>query len=291
MPRAALLSVHARVRNTPPDVLDDPSLVQVWGPRFSVYVVAEQDRALFTVGRHPDAPKAHRRAHDMADRLADLLGDEAKAFADGGHDLGVHPNALRYATTTGRVLVHWDGANRPTIRMAPVPDIDPATARRELARRFLHVFGPSTEARFGDWAGINQGSVVGAFGDLDVVEVRTPIGEAPMLAEDLEAVASAEPDDGVRLLPSGDTYYLHWGEERELLVPDSARREELWTSRVWPGAVLVDGEIIGTWRRSQHQVTVSLWRRAPRFVKDAIEAEAGTFPLPGVDAPIAVTFD
>ena len=40
MPRAALLSIHARVDGTEPGTWEDPSLVQVWGPRFSAYVVA-----------------------------------------------------------------------------------------------------------------------------------------------------------------------------------------------------------------------------------------------------------
>ena len=60
MPRAALLSIHARVDGTKPGTWEDPSLVQVWGPRFSAYVVADVDRALFTVARMPDA--AARRA-------------------------------------------------------------------------------------------------------------------------------------------------------------------------------------------------------------------------------------
>ena len=42
---AALLSIHARVEGTGPSALDDPSLVQVWGPRFNVYVVSAADRA------------------------------------------------------------------------------------------------------------------------------------------------------------------------------------------------------------------------------------------------------
>src|SRR5436309_4265742 len=58
MPRAALLSIHARVRRTPPTVLDHPSLVQVWGPRFSAYVVAERDAAIFTLGRSSEDTKA-----------------------------------------------------------------------------------------------------------------------------------------------------------------------------------------------------------------------------------------
>ena len=33
MPRAALLSIHARMAGTEPESWEDPSLVQVWGPR------------------------------------------------------------------------------------------------------------------------------------------------------------------------------------------------------------------------------------------------------------------
>ena len=51
MPRAALLSIHARVKGAHPSSWEDPSLVQVWGPRWSVYVVAAHDRAFFTLGR------------------------------------------------------------------------------------------------------------------------------------------------------------------------------------------------------------------------------------------------
>src|ERR687895_495512 len=54
MPRAALLSIHARVEGTEPDTWADPSLVQLWGPRFSAYVVAARDLAVFSLGRLPD---------------------------------------------------------------------------------------------------------------------------------------------------------------------------------------------------------------------------------------------
>ena len=44
MPRAALLSIHARVEDAEPSTWEDPSLVQLWGPRFSVFVVAARRR-------------------------------------------------------------------------------------------------------------------------------------------------------------------------------------------------------------------------------------------------------
>uniref|UniRef100_UPI0031581963 DNA glycosylase AlkZ-like family protein n=1 Tax=Ornithinimicrobium sp. CNJ-824 TaxID=1904966 RepID=UPI0031581963 len=94
----------------------------------------------------------------------------------------------------------------------------------------------------------------------------------------------------VRLLPSGDAYLLLWGVDRELLVPDPERRAALWTSRVWPGAVLVDGEVVGTWRRSAHRVAVTSWTRLPAGDRRAVEAEAAALPLPDLDREITVTW-
>jgi hypothetical protein len=94
-----------------------------------------------------------------------------------------------------------------------------------------------------------------------------------------------------RLLPSGDTYHLCWGADRDLLVSDPVHRGELWTSRVWPGAVMVQGEIVGTWRRSQHKVTVQPWRRLAREAVQAVEAEAASLPLPDLDRQITVTWE
>jgi hypothetical protein len=51
MPRAALLSIHARVAGTQPSTWEDPSLVQLWGPRFNVFAVAAGDLAVFSLAR------------------------------------------------------------------------------------------------------------------------------------------------------------------------------------------------------------------------------------------------
>jgi hypothetical protein len=62
----------------------------------------------------------------------------------------------------------------------------------------------------------------------------------------------------------------------------------LWTSRVWPGALLVGGEIAGIWRRSSATVTIDAWRRLSSAEREAVEAEAASLPLPGLDGAIAV---
>ncbi len=71
-------------------------------------------------------------------------------------------------------------------------------------------------------------------------------------------------------------------------MPEEARRGELWTSRVWPGALLVDGEIIGVWRRANAVVDIETWRALSATERQAVEAEAASLPLPGLTGPIAV---
>jgi hypothetical protein len=57
---------------------------------------------------------------------------------------------------------------------------------------------------------------------------------------------------------------------------------------VWPGALLVDGEIRGTWRRAGHTVRIETWERLPARAREAAEVEARSLPLPGLDREIEV---
>jgi hypothetical protein len=291
MPRAALLSIHARVEGTQPSTWEDRSLVQLWGPRFSAYVVAEPDLAVFSLGRLPDDAVRRRFATETADLLQAFLGGRAMTYGEAGRGLGVNPNRLRYAAPTGRVLVRWDGARQPTVWMVPPPDVDPVDARLELARRYLHVFGPSTATAFAGWAGIAPDLGRSTFDALveSLAPVRTPVGDGWILATDEPALrAGSRLAEGARLLPSGDAYFLLWGADRALLVPEADRRDLLWTSRVWPGAILVGGELVGTWRRADAELTIQPWRRLSPEERDAVGAEAESLPLPGVRARIRV---
>lgn len=293
MPRAALLSIHARVEGTHPASWEDRSLVQVWGPRFNVFVVAAQDHALFTVSRLPEKGRGRERAEHMAARIQSFLGDRRLTDREVGAALGIG-NAMRYATATGTILIRWEGARAPLIWTVPRPEIEPPAARCELARRYLHVYGPTAAQGFARWAGVGDAEARGAFDALarSLTAVRTPIGDGWILARDEPGFREAPgPPAAARLLPSGDAYYLLQGADRELLVPDARRRGELWTPRVWPGAVLVAGEIVGTWRRAQAALSIQPWRRLSRAEREAVEAEARSLPLPGVDREIAVGFD
>jgi len=293
MPRAALLSLHARVEGVESSTWEDPSLAQLWGPRYHTYVVAKCDFALFSLGRLPDSAKSRLRAERMAERLQAHLDGARMTDGEVGRALGVG-NALRYAATTGTVAIRWEGARAPTVWTVVADEVDPADACRQLARRYLHILGPTTADGFARWAGISRRSAANAFASLEgsLLPVRSPLGDEWLLADDEPAMRAPETDAApARLLPSGDAYFLLDGAERELLVPRADQQALLWTPRVWPGALLVEGEIRGTWRRSHHTVRIDAWSRLSRQRRDAIEGEASALPLPGVDRRIGVIWN
>ena len=88
VPRAAVLSVHARVEDTPPNAWEDPAFVQVWGPRWAVFVVPAEDHGIFTLGTLPDDPAGRRRSEELARRL--------HAYLDGRRT--TYPRPSRSAT-------------------------------------------------------------------------------------------------------------------------------------------------------------------------------------------------
>ena len=293
MPRAALLSIHARVAGATSSSWEDPAFVQLWGPRFQAYVVPAVDYPLFSVSRYPDDTKGQQRAEKMAAMLDEHLAGGRGRYDDAGTDLGVHGNSFRYGAATGTILIRWEGARRPVVWTVPRPDITPTQARLEMARRYVHLFGPTTSDAFAKWLGIGAGQARDAFSALEreLLPAWTDIGDGWILAADepshTEAGAAPAPAPA-RFLPSGDAFFLLWGPDRTLLVPDAKRRDELWTSRVWPGALLVDGDVAGTWRRAEHDVAIDAWRRLTAAERAAVEAEAATMPLPNLARPIEV---
>ena len=294
VPRGAQLAIHARIADADAGAWEDPSLVQLWGPRFSVFVVAAEDQPVFALGTMPDDPKGRERAERTAEALGRFLDGRRMTYSEAGRSMGIHPNALRYGAATGTVLIRWEGAGQPLIWTVPAPPISAEEARAELARRYLHVAGPQTPAAIAWWGGMKPARGRDAFERVrpELVPVRTPLGDAWILGADEDAMRGG--DQGrepavARILPSGDPYLM--AADRELLVPDAARRAILWEpSTVWPGGLLVRGELAGTWRRSMARLTIHAWRPLSAAEREAAEAEAATLRLPGVATPIRVTW-
>src|SRR5437868_15217120 len=108
MPRAALLSLHARVNGVESSTWEHPSLAQLWGPRYHTYVVPKRDFALFSLGRLPDSARGRVRAERMAELLRGQLGGRRMTDREAAGALGVG-NSIRYAATTGTVAIRWEG--------------------------------------------------------------------------------------------------------------------------------------------------------------------------------------
>jgi hypothetical protein len=122
----------------------------------------------------------------------------------------------------------------------PAPPVDGA----EAVRRFLSVYGPSTPAAFGEWAGVARGHARRLWDA--VAGELTEAGGGWILAADRAALASPPTARGTRLLPPGDPYLQK--PNRSLLAGDEATRKRLFRPSAGPGAVLRDGRLVGLWR-------------------------------------------
>lgn len=243
-PRAALLSLHARVEDVTPSSWEDGALAQVWGPRLAAYLVPADAIASFTLGRLPRDPEQRRGITALADRVhAELRGEPMRSntLFDRLGDLG-HPVMARAANAEGRFVIRWD-ARTTTIVPIERPDTDEEDARRDLAQRYVDWFGPSGgPGAFARWAGIG-------IDDAELTWAR--IDERPLPGGDTIA--------GVRLLPMGDPYLY-------------GRPALQTTARELPGAILVDGRIAGTWARQQANVTLRPARMSKGNVERAVAA-------------------
>ncbi len=289
-PRSAVLSLHARAGGVGPGAWDDPAFTQVWGPRGAVYVVAEADIAVFTLGLLPAEDRQRQAAYEAADAVRDAVGSRRVRKREVLGAVGNRVERLLLACTTGRLRVRWDGRDT-LVWVTDPPQVDPAEARQELLRRFLGALGPATAQGFARWTGLSVGDARESWRTLadELTEVTVAGQGGPAILDaDRAALVDAHQAGGVRLLPSGDSYLL--AADRELLVPVAAHRAAIWPAGTGqPGALLVDGELRGTWRRRGHQVEISTWAEVDDPVRVAAEREAGGFPL-ALDRDIAVTW-
>jgi hypothetical protein len=126
--------------------------------------------------------------------------------------------------------------------------VDAGTARAELARRFMHAFGPATHRDFTKWSGLPTGVTKAAFETLG--DALTPVrveGEASfVLKEDLPELSAVRLDRSPKLLPSFDTFLLAHQTKHHLVDPRFYKRvyrNQGWLSPV----VLVGGRIVAVW--------------------------------------------
>lgn len=131
----------------------------------------------------------------------------------------------------------------PMTDQPPVPS--EAYGTGELLTAYLRLLGPATPAEAAKFLGTSQKEVKRAWPD-DLTEVRVDGRPAWLPAEQVERLRAAPEPRLLRLLPPSDPYLQ--ARDRTLLVPDKKHEKTVWGVIGNPGALLVDGEIAGTWR-------------------------------------------
>lgn len=265
-PRSGLISLHARVTRCEASAWEHSGLAQTYSPRAAVHLIPRDDFGIFTIGRLPADPAACQEIEADAEEVCRVLGDRSLRTWQIPKQLH---GRLRRACATGRIEIRWD-ARSLAVRSHPRPGIGYGEASLELARRHLHSYGPTDPGALARWSGVSPADARRVWARLahEVVEVDVDGRPAWLHRHDEDTLATAPRMRGVRFLPA-----------EELRLLDEARPPRYDTFH--PHALLVHGQIIGSWGRRRGVVHARVSERIDRRTRESIEAEAMTIPIPG----------
>lgn len=156
----------------------------------------------------------------------------------------------------------------------PGPRAAGPSAAFDVIRAYLRLLGPATPKQVADYLDAPVTDVRARW-PTDVAEVSVQGQTRWVLAAD-QPQLSADPVKMTRLLGPFDLFLQ--AKDRPLLVDDPARRKALWPVLGRPGAVLIDGEIAGSWRPRQSgaklTLQVELWSDGSPRLRSAITDQA-----------------
>lgn len=258
-------------------------IVLTWPLRGTLHVIPAQDaRWMLTVS----APRTLRAARG---RMAQLELDEAiidrcvALFRDalGGGKRLTRPAMMTLLadagiTPTGQRGYHilWQTAQAGVICLGPlegrqqtfvlldewVPaahDLPRADAVEELAARYFTSHGPATVHDFAWWTGL---TLTEARAGLDGVTSRLVMDKRGGAEYWLSATASSAANEvsRVHLIPGFDEYVLGYKDRGDVLAPDHASKIVPGNNGIFMPALVVDGQVVGTWTRIHTRTGLSL---------------------------------
>ncbi|SOE03851.1 winged helix DNA-binding domain-containing protein [Blastococcus haudaquaticus] len=166
------------------------------------------------------------------------------------------------------------GTSPPVLR--PIPGFtaaDEVPARLDVVRGYLRLLGPATPTLVAGYLDAPVKDVTARWPE-DAVEVDVDGETRWLLADDVARLG--DPPRGTHLLGPFDLHLQ--ARDRDLLVPDPASAKDLWRTLGRPGGVLVDGELVGTWRAKKAgpslSVTVTPWDGADAATRRAVTEQA-----------------
>src|SRR2546425_7034118 len=138
-------------------------------------------------------------------------------------------------------------------------EVDPEEAIVEMARRYLHAYGPATKSDFarwwGAWPGVANAAWSGLAKELVPVAVEGVRGE--ILAGDVDALQNAKIGHSVQLLPLFDPYLMGYATRGHLF--DTVYAPRVSRTAGWISAVvLVGGRVVATWTHAVRDSTLHI---------------------------------
>jgi hypothetical protein len=228
---------------------------------------------------------------DVSGRLTELVDEPYLRTCRPCNAIHVYENPFRMAAlqaglelepdTSPPVLHRVPGLKPPMYRRLG----DQAEPRFDVVRNYLRFYGPARIRDAAEFLDAPPADVERRW-PADAVEVQ--VRDAPssgraqprfVLAEDVDALTEARrgsSPSALRLLGPFDPFLQL--RDREVLVPDPARRKALWPALGRPGAVVAAGEVLALWRprTSGNRLRLALepWRHLTAAQRAALEEQA-----------------
>ena len=268
---------------------EDRLILRTWPMRGTVHFVPPEDAAWMlglTGVRALIGAAARRQSLGLTEAIVDRAVEVLISALSGGRrltraecvaqlvDAGVHTagehgyHLLWYASQIGVTCIGPQQGREQTFVLldewVPSPRrLDRDDALGTLALRYFRSHGPTTRQDFAGWTGLPAADArrgIEVAGDalvtVDVDGVAHVM--AASLLDEAPAVVSAQMKGQLLLLPGFDEYLLGF-KDRTRMVPDEFR-ERIIPGRngVFMPTIVVDGRVVGTWKREVKKSRVEL---------------------------------
>jgi len=155
--------------------------------------------------------------------------------------------------------------------------LDREEALGEIARRYLNARGPATDRDLAWWTGLTLTDARAAIASVDDEFDRLEAdGATYRLRRGLEEAAG-----GIQLLPGFDEYMLGYGDRGAPLAGRPQTDVVPGNNGMFLSTIVVNGEIVGTWRRTVRakgvEVVAQPWRDLSATARRGIEKAAARY--------------
>ncbi|MGY0006916.1 winged helix DNA-binding domain-containing protein [Micromonospora sp. I033] len=211
---------------------------------------------------------------DVSRRLAEVMPEPYLRFCRPCDATHLYEMPFRLAAVRAGLELQIDTSPPVLQRTAGFKKAATAGDTFDLVRAYLRLLGPATPKHVADYLDAPVKDVKARWPE-DVIEVVVDGEARSLLAADEQALKSAD-TRATRLLGPYDLFLQ--AKDRATLVPDTAHAKELWPVLGRPGAVLVDGQVVGTWRPRKTgktlKVAVQPWQTLSATTRDTIVEQA-----------------